>query len=147
KTADIDHCYANPPFSTREILHPEQYWVARQRRPPLRLVLPDLSSVLGPGWSKATAGSIGELGLTVLTGSRGPTCGAKPAGGGEACLRRKPPTARAAGRREGRPAAARARRLRHRSRCSGARPTVGAGACGDPASGSGPKPAFSPPYR
>jgi hypothetical protein len=32
--------------------------------------LPDLSKVLGPGWLKATEGSIGELGLAVLTGSR-----------------------------------------------------------------------------
>ena len=70
KVADVDHCYANPPFSTREILHPEQYWVARERNPPLRLTLPDLSPVLGGGWSKATEGAIGELGLTVLTGSR-----------------------------------------------------------------------------
>jgi hypothetical protein len=70
KTTDLDHCYASPPFSTREILHPEQYWVARQRNPPQRLTLPDLSSILGGGWSKATEGSIGELGLTVLTGSQ-----------------------------------------------------------------------------
>jgi hypothetical protein len=70
KIADVDHCYANPPFSTREILHPEQYWLARERNPPQRLTLPDLSAVLGSGWAKATEGSIGELGLTVLTGSR-----------------------------------------------------------------------------
>jgi hypothetical protein len=29
----------------------------------------DMSGVLGPGWKRAVAGSIGELGLTVITGS------------------------------------------------------------------------------
>ena len=33
------------------------------------LTLPDLSAILGPGWTKVTEGSIGELGLAVLTGS------------------------------------------------------------------------------
>jgi hypothetical protein len=32
--------------------------------------LPDLSKILGPGWSLALTGSIGELGLTMLTGSQ-----------------------------------------------------------------------------
>ncbi len=69
-STDIDAVYANPPFSTRQILHPEQYWIGRARYSPPHLTLPDLKAVLGPGWSKATEGSIGELGLAVLTGSR-----------------------------------------------------------------------------
>jgi hypothetical protein len=36
----------------------------------MALVFPDLSSVLGAGWSKAASGSIGELGLAVLTGAK-----------------------------------------------------------------------------
>jgi hypothetical protein len=68
--SDIDAAYANPPFSTRQILHPEQYWYGRKRYQHLRLTLPDLSSTLGPGWSKVDDGSIGELGLAILTGSR-----------------------------------------------------------------------------
>jgi hypothetical protein len=68
--ADIDEAYVHPPYSTRQILHPEQYWVGRARYHEQKLALPDLSSNLGPGWSKASEGSIGELGLAVLTGSR-----------------------------------------------------------------------------
>jgi hypothetical protein len=67
--ADLHQAYLDPPQSTRQILHPDQYWVggaqARQR-----LAVPDLSATLGPGWTKATEGSIGELGLAVLTGAR-----------------------------------------------------------------------------
>jgi hypothetical protein len=66
---DIEHAYAQPPHSTREILHPEQYWGGR-REDPRSLPLPDISKVLGPGWSQALTGSIGELGLTLLTGSQ-----------------------------------------------------------------------------
>jgi hypothetical protein len=66
---DIEHAYAHPPHSTREILHPEQYWGSR-REAARSLSLPDLSKTLGPGWSRALTGSIGELGLTMLTGSQ-----------------------------------------------------------------------------
>jgi hypothetical protein len=70
-TADIAKAYANPPLSTREILHPEQYWNGHPGQGE-RPKLPDLSSALGKGWSKAAEGSIGELGLSVLAGSREP---------------------------------------------------------------------------
>ena len=66
---DIGTAYAHPPRSTRQILHPEQYWVGRTPPPAPALELPDLSSKLGAGWSRATSGSIGELGLAVLTGA------------------------------------------------------------------------------
>jgi len=66
---DIEQAYSEPPHSTREILHPEQYWGGRRRNARL-LALPDLSAVLGKGWSRVVAGSIGELGLTLLTGSQ-----------------------------------------------------------------------------
>ena len=69
---DIQKAYADPPLSTREILHPEQYWVARNRLRPDALRLPDLSPALGKGWTKALENSIGELGLTVLSGFRDP---------------------------------------------------------------------------
>jgi hypothetical protein len=65
---DIERAYAEPPHSTKEILHPEQYWGVR-REPARSLDLTDLSPVLGPGWSRVLTGSIGELGLTLLTGS------------------------------------------------------------------------------
>jgi hypothetical protein len=68
RIADIEQAYADPPRSTREVLHPEQYWGGRrdETRP---LTLPDLSPKLGPGWERKLVGSIGELGLTLLTGS------------------------------------------------------------------------------
>ena len=72
KATDIDEAYRYPPYSTRQILHPEQYWIGRARYKEQHLTLPDLSTALGPGWTKATEGSIGELGLAVLTGSRQP---------------------------------------------------------------------------
>jgi hypothetical protein len=65
---DLDQAYANPPRSTRHILHPDQYWLNPDRKWE-RMTLPDLSSVLGDGWSKVVEGSIGELGLSVLTGA------------------------------------------------------------------------------
>lgn len=68
--ADLHRAYLNPPQSTRQILHPEQYWLGSEPTSRQRLNLPDLSSALGPGWAKATDGSIGELGLAILTGSR-----------------------------------------------------------------------------
>jgi hypothetical protein len=68
-TTEIDEAYANPPRSTRQILHPEQYWWGNWRKDPPPMTLPDLSKQLGAGWKKATDGSIGELGLAVLTGS------------------------------------------------------------------------------
>ncbi len=68
--AEIDEAYAHPPRSTRQILHPEQYWGGMWRKDPPPLTLPDLARVLGPGWTKACDGSIGELGLAVLTGSK-----------------------------------------------------------------------------
>jgi len=66
---DLDQAYANPPRSTRQILHPDQYWLSPDRRWE-RPRLADLSAVLGDGWSKAVEGSIGELGLSVLTGAK-----------------------------------------------------------------------------
>ncbi len=68
--ADLTAAYANPPRSTTQILHPEQYWWGKWRKPVPPPALPDLSQELGPGWSKALESSIGELGLAVLTGSR-----------------------------------------------------------------------------
>jgi hypothetical protein len=66
---DIEQAYADPPHSTREVLHPESYWGER-RQGARDVPLPDLSRTLGPGWSLALTGSIGELGLTVITGSQ-----------------------------------------------------------------------------
>src|SRR5262249_24570262 len=67
-TSDIDFAYKRPPLSTHHIIHPELYW----QRPDIQYTppkLPDLSIILGEGWKKATEGSIGELGIALLTGT------------------------------------------------------------------------------
>ena len=69
RISDLEQAYANPPISTRQILHPEQYWARAPGAPAERLAMPDVSAALGRGWSKASEGSIGELGLAVLAGS------------------------------------------------------------------------------
>jgi hypothetical protein len=66
---DIDKAYAEPPHSTREILHPEQYWDAVRRASMRKVQLPDLLPLLGKGWTRTAEGSVGELGLTLMTGS------------------------------------------------------------------------------
>jgi hypothetical protein len=66
---ELDAPYAAPPKGTRHIIHPEQYWGGRHRLAEAPS-LPDLSPVLGPGWQKVTDGTLGELGLAVLTGSK-----------------------------------------------------------------------------
>jgi hypothetical protein len=66
--SDLDYAYKHPPLSTHHIIHPELYW----QRPDIKYTppkLPDLSNLLGEGWKKATEGSLGELGLSVLTGT------------------------------------------------------------------------------
>jgi hypothetical protein len=70
KISDLDDAYANPPHSTRQILHPEQYWSGGARPQVRDINLPDLASAFGPGWKKTTEGAIGEMGLAVMTGSR-----------------------------------------------------------------------------
>jgi len=68
RVQDIEQAYRQPPYSTHEILHPEHYWGGHREslRP---LTMPDMSKLLGPGWTRAVEGSIGELGLTLITGS------------------------------------------------------------------------------
>jgi hypothetical protein len=69
RLGDIAIAYAHPPRSTRQILHPEQYWAGHTPPPAPRLALPDLSPILGPGFSRVASASIGELGLSVLSGA------------------------------------------------------------------------------
>jgi hypothetical protein len=67
--SDLDYAYAHPPLSTRHILHPPMYWKYPEKKytPP---TMRDLAGILGEGWTKTVEGSIGELGLSVLTGAR-----------------------------------------------------------------------------
>ncbi len=52
----VDALYANPPVSTEQILHPENY----PNDVPLPVTLPDLTDVLGGGWYENTRNVMGE---------------------------------------------------------------------------------------
>lgn len=67
--ADLSRAFNDPPQSTEQILHPEKYWQDAARDLPRRVSLPDLSRRLGAGWSLASHGTLGELGLASLTGA------------------------------------------------------------------------------
>ncbi len=55
--------FADPPLSTEQILHPEKYLGDRDL--PQRVVLGDLATALGEGWTELLQGTQGEL-LTAL---------------------------------------------------------------------------------
>jgi len=67
--ADLSRAFTDPPQSTEQILHPEKYWDEAARDLPRRVTIPDLSKQLGAGWSLASRGTLGELGLASLTGA------------------------------------------------------------------------------
>jgi len=66
--SDIDRAFSDPPQSTEQILHPEKYWDPERRDLPRRVSFPDLSGTLGPGWTRAEKGDLGELTLALITG-------------------------------------------------------------------------------
>jgi hypothetical protein len=66
--ADIDRAFTDPPVSSEQLLHPEKYWTPGKIDLPARVLLPNVSGMLGPGWKLAATGTLGELTLAVLTG-------------------------------------------------------------------------------
>jgi hypothetical protein len=68
---DIDRAFETPPSSSEQILHPEKYWGDAPDEP-RHLELPDIAPQLGPGWSLASTGHLGELGIGVLAGASAP---------------------------------------------------------------------------
>ena len=58
--------YARPPKTTAEILHPELY---SSGFTPVSVSAPDLSAVLGSGWSQTMRGTWGEFSMANLIGS------------------------------------------------------------------------------
>ncbi len=58
----IDACFSEPPTSTEQILHPEKY----PQDLPTSLSFPDLTGVLGPGWSEVYSNVLGELQVQIL---------------------------------------------------------------------------------
>ena len=52
----VDKAYKNPPITTEQIMHPEKYPEDR----PIKVTLPDLSPILGEGWSEYDSNVMGE---------------------------------------------------------------------------------------
>ena len=65
--AEIDELFLRPPLSTEQVIHPEKYWDASRRDLPRAVALPDLSALLGEGWSRSGTGTLGEMLLAELT--------------------------------------------------------------------------------
>jgi hypothetical protein len=64
--ADIDRAFKDPPLSSEQLIHPEKYWTER-RDLPRTVTVPDLSTILGRGWTLGVAGTLGELTLALMT--------------------------------------------------------------------------------
>ncbi len=60
----VDRAYHAPPASTEQILHPEKY--LRGDDPPRPVAVPALEDLLGAGWRKVLANTMGELGWRLL---------------------------------------------------------------------------------
>jgi hypothetical protein len=56
--AAVNKVYDNLPVSTEQILHPEKYLAGEK---PVVMVVPDLQSVLGDGWTLIGSDSLGEF--------------------------------------------------------------------------------------
>jgi hypothetical protein len=69
---DVDAAWARPPRSSEQILHPEKYWDRKLRDEPRNVTIPNPSSRLGKGWTRAGAGVLGELTLGSLVGAGTP---------------------------------------------------------------------------
>jgi len=54
--AAVDEAYRNPPVSSEQILHPDEYPADQ----PIPVDLPDLTPALGPGWRKVDQNELGE---------------------------------------------------------------------------------------
>ena len=63
----LDAAYVHPPASTEQILHPERYGGSGGDRP-VRVELPDLRGILGPGYEPQLTESLGELDLQLYLG-------------------------------------------------------------------------------
>jgi hypothetical protein len=78
----IDRCYHDGPRSSEQILHPEKYWDPQRRDDPRPVSLDGAGALLGPGWTRAAGGVLGELILGVLVGVPTPSGRMdEPAGG------------------------------------------------------------------
>lgn len=56
----VNAMYSNIPKSTEQVLHPEKYLAGEQ---PVNVSLPELASLLGPGWETVRTDTLGEFSL------------------------------------------------------------------------------------
>jgi hypothetical protein len=70
--ADARTAWDRMPRSSEQILHPEKYWDPARRDEPLPVTLPEVAAALGPGWSRAGRGVLGELTIGSLVGAQAP---------------------------------------------------------------------------
>lgn len=54
----VDAAYAKPPDSTEQVMHPEKYFA---REAPVAVQIPDLATIVGPGWSVTFDEVMGEF--------------------------------------------------------------------------------------
>jgi len=59
----VDAAFVHPPASTEQVMHPDR--LENSKDAPVRLVLPDLSGILGSSYRAAAAGILGEHDLAV----------------------------------------------------------------------------------
>ena len=60
--AAIEAAWKNPPQSTEQVLHPQKYLDGEATAP---IIVPDLNTVLGAGWSQIVDDTFGELWLRI----------------------------------------------------------------------------------
>ena len=65
--ADLDRAFRDPPPTTEQVLHPDQYWKDADAHPARQVPPFDAAAAFGPGWQKEFEGVLGELALAVLT--------------------------------------------------------------------------------
>lgn len=61
----VNQAYKNPPLSTEQILHPEDYLA---RKAPVAISIPDISGELGSDWQLMDGNSLGEWNTYLLLG-------------------------------------------------------------------------------
>ena len=59
----VNQAYSDPPQSTEQVLHPEKYYLERDK--PQAITMPDLESALGTGWSLLDTDVLGELNIRI----------------------------------------------------------------------------------
>jgi hypothetical protein len=66
--ADIQSCFAAPPRSSEQVLHPKKYWDAEKRDDPIAITVD--TTKLPEAWTLAGVDTLGELYLGLLTTPR-----------------------------------------------------------------------------